>query len=60
MLEGQIDAAPLAQALERLRERFPESVLDASFTKGELAVAIRHEDVVPVLRFLKHEAGFNA
>jgi len=60
MLDEPIDVAPLAQAFERLRDRFPESVLGASFAKRELVVRVRREDVVPVLRFLKYEIGFNA
>lgn len=60
MLDGPIDAAPLAQAFARLRDRFPESVLDASYARKELVVRVRREDIVPVLRFLKFEAGFNA
>jgi len=60
MLDGQIDVAPVAQAFERLRDRFPESVLDASYAGRELAVRVRREDIIPVLRFLKHEAGFNS
>jgi NADH-quinone oxidoreductase subunit C len=60
MLDGQIDVVPVAQAFETLRARFPESVLGASYAGGELVVRVRREDIVPVLRFLKHEAGFNA
>lgn len=60
MLDGQIDVAPVAQAFESLRDRFPESVLGASYAGGELVVRVRREDIVPILRFLKHEAGFNA
>ena len=60
MPDVRIDAAPLADSFERLKERFPESVLSVAFVKGELSVSIRREDILPVLRFLKHEAGFNA
>lgn len=60
MLDEPIDVAPLAEALDRLRGRFPESVRGASFARRELVVRIRRGDVVPVLRFLKHEIGFNA
>jgi NADH-quinone oxidoreductase subunit C len=60
MLDAPIDVAPLQQALDRLRERFPESVADASYAKKELVVRARREDIVPILRFLKHEVGFNA
>jgi len=60
MLDGPIDVAPLAEAFERLRDRFPESVLDASYARRELVVQVRRADIVPILRFLKHEAGFNA
>jgi len=60
MPDVRIDAAPLADSFERLKERFPESILAVAFVKGELSVSIRREDILPVLRFLKHEAGFNA
>jgi NADH-quinone oxidoreductase subunit C len=60
MLDEPIDAAPLAEAFERLRGRFPESVLGASYVRKELVVRVRREDLVPVLRFLKYEEGFNA
>ena len=60
MPDVRIDAAPLADSYERLKERFPESILAVAFVKGELSVSIRREDILPVLRFLKHEAGFNA
>jgi NADH-quinone oxidoreductase subunit C len=60
MLDEPIDVAPLASAFERLRDRFPEAILGASFARRELVVRVRREDIVPVLRFLKYEAGFNA
>ncbi len=60
MPDVRIDAAPLADSFERLKGRFPESILAVAFVKGELSVSIRREDILPVLRFLKHEAGFNA
>ena len=60
MPDVRIDAAPLADSFDRLKERFPESIRAVAFVKGELSVSIRREDILPVLRFLKHEAGFNA
>jgi NADH-quinone oxidoreductase subunit C len=56
----EIDVAPLKEAFDRLRDRFPESVLEATFVRKELSVKIRRTDLVEVLRFLKREAGFNA
>jgi len=60
MSEAEIPAGPLGEALDRLRERFAGSVLDSSFVRGELSVRILPSALLEVLRFLKHEAGFNA
>ncbi len=60
MLEAETDVVPVARAYESLRERFPEAVLDAKSAGGELSVKVRRETLLDALRFLKHEAGFNA
>jgi NADH-quinone oxidoreductase subunit C len=60
MSDAEIDVAPLREAFDRLRDRFPESVLETTFVRKELAVRVRRADLVEVLRFLKCEIGFNA
>lgn len=39
--------------LEKLKERFAESILEVIEFRGELTVIIRKEDIVPVCQFLR-------
>jgi len=59
MLDVPADRPALREVHEALTGRFPDSVLAGSFEKGELAETIRAEDLLPVLRFLRSEHGFN-
>ncbi len=42
-------------AADRLKEAFPEAVLEVSVFRGETAVVVRREDLLQVGRFLKEE-----
>jgi NADH-quinone oxidoreductase subunit C len=53
------DRPALGEVQEAVTARFPDSVLAGTFEKGELTEVIRSGDLLPVLRFLKEEQGFN-
>jgi len=38
--------------LSKVKEKFPESVLDASTFRGEITLYLRAEDILPICRFL--------
>ncbi len=44
-----------ALVLTKLKERFPESILEVTHFRGETTVFIRKEDIVRVCRFLKED-----
>jgi NADH-quinone oxidoreductase subunit C len=46
-----------ATAAERIKERFPEDVVEVSVAKGENSVVIRREAVPRIFTFLKEEPG---
>ena len=48
----------LGQALESLKEKFPESVLELKEYRGETTVIITKQSVLPVFEFLKDTFGF--
>ena len=43
-------------SVERLRERFPQAVLDASEFRGEISVVVRATDLLPICQFLRDDA----
>lgn len=47
--------------LTRLKEKLPDSVLESAEFRGELALVVKKEDIVPVCRFLRDdpEVSFN-
>ena len=48
----------LTQALESLKEKFPESVLEIKEYRGETTVIITKQSVLPVFGFLKNTFDF--
>lgn len=60
MSEIPADRPALRQVHEALAGRFRDSILGTVFEKGELCERIRPQDLLPVLRFLKSELGFNS
>lgn len=60
MPDGMAESPRLLQVQEFLNERFGAAVLGRSFEKGELAVKIKREELLPVLAALRDELGFNA
>jgi NADH-quinone oxidoreductase subunit C/D len=42
-------------SISKLRERFPDAVLDVSEFRGESAVTVRAADIVPICRFLRDD-----
>lgn len=59
MRDVPADRPALREVHEALAGRFPDSLLGGSFEKGELTEVLRAGDLLPVLRFLKSEQGFN-
>jgi NADH-quinone oxidoreductase subunit C len=45
------------QISTKLREKFPDSVVEASEFRGELTIVIRKEDIIPICRFLRDDPG---
>jgi NADH-quinone oxidoreductase subunit C len=43
------------QISTKLREKFPDSVVEASEFRGELTIVIRKEDIIPICRFLRDD-----
>jgi len=42
----------LDSLVSKVKEKFPESILDASTFRGEITLHLRAEDILPVCRFL--------
>jgi NADH-quinone oxidoreductase subunit C len=55
-----IDFPQLKALYEALGNRFGDALLEGRFEKEELTVKIKKEELLPVLKFLKFEQGFNA
>jgi len=45
--------------LSKLKEKFPESILDASTFRGEITLNLRPEDIRPVCQFLHDDPEFS-
>jgi NADH-quinone oxidoreductase subunit C len=60
MPDAAADRPELRQVLEDLAARFPGQVLEVLEEKGEASVRLAGAVLVPALRFLKDERGFNA
>ncbi len=45
--------------VEKLKAKFPDSVLDVVEYRGETSVTVKKEDIVAVCSFCKAELGFN-
>ncbi len=60
MPEKPADDSVLRDEERVLRDRFPESVREASLERGEFAVRVRRDDLLEILRFLKSERGFTS
>jgi NADH-quinone oxidoreductase subunit C len=60
MPEKPVDEAALRDEERALRDRFPESVREAAFEKGELTVDVGRASLLEILRFLKFERGFSS
>ena len=60
MPERAIDETALRDEERALRDRFPESVREAAFEKGELTVEVVRASLREILRFLKFERGFSS
>jgi NADH-quinone oxidoreductase subunit C len=60
MPDAAADRPGLRPALDALSARFPGGVLSVGVEKGEFIVRLGKAVLVPVLRSLKEEAGFNA
>jgi NADH-quinone oxidoreductase subunit C/D len=43
-------------SVERLRERFPQAVLDASEFRGETTIVVRATELLPICQFLRDDA----
>ncbi len=44
---------------QRIKGKFPESILEASVFRGEITLRIRPEDILPVCRFLRDDPGLS-
>ena len=60
MPDAAADRPELRPALDALSARFPGVVLSVGVEKGEITVRLGKAGLIPVLRSLKEEAGFNA
>ena len=60
MPDAAADRTELQHVPEDLAARFPGQVLEVVEAKGETAVRLARAVLVPALRFLKEEQGFNA
>ena len=60
MPETSAERPELLQALAALRERVSEGLFAAALEDGELRVRLAKEALLPALRLLKDEQGFNA
>jgi NADH-quinone oxidoreductase subunit C len=60
MLETSADRPELARALAALTERLPSAVLAGAVAGGELDARLARDGLIPAMRLLKEEHGFNA
>jgi NADH-quinone oxidoreductase subunit C len=60
MPDAAADRPDLRPALDALSARFAGEVLSIAVEKGEITVRLEKAGLVPVLRSLKEELGFNA
>ncbi|MGZ5488148.1 MAG: NADH-quinone oxidoreductase subunit C [Candidatus Aminicenantales bacterium] len=60
MPADRADQSKLRKALDALAGRFGDAVLAGAADKGELAVRLTKDVIVPALSFFKDELGFNA
>ncbi len=42
-------------SLTRLKEKYPDSILESAEFRGELTLVVKKEDIVPVCRFLRDD-----
>ena len=47
------------RAVQKLKEKFANSLIDVKEFRGEVTVTVRKEDIVAVCRFLKTELSYN-
>jgi NADH-quinone oxidoreductase subunit C len=50
----------LENVYSSLKLIFKDSIIEGKFEKDELSIKIKTEDLLLILKFLKHEKGFNA
>jgi NADH-quinone oxidoreductase subunit C len=43
-----------------LKSIFKDSIIEGKFEKDELSIKVKKEEILLILKFLKHEKGFNA
>jgi NADH-quinone oxidoreductase subunit C len=60
MLDSLTEYPELQKLHTALQERHAAAILEWTFARKELAVRIRRDSLLEVLRFLKEEQGFNA
>ncbi len=60
MLDQLINFPILKEVYDSLENKFKDSILEGTFEKEELSITIKKEDLLPVLKFLESEKGFNA
>jgi NADH-quinone oxidoreductase subunit C len=53
------DMAENNRAVQKLKEKFANSLKDVKEFRGEITVTVRKEDIVAVCRFLKTELSYN-
>ena len=53
------DMAENNRAVQKLKEKFANSLIDVKEFRGEVTVTVRKEDIVAVCRFLKTELSYN-
>jgi len=46
-------------AVEKLKERFPDSILDVSFFRGETTIVVKKEDIIEISSFLCNDADLS-
>jgi NADH-quinone oxidoreductase subunit C len=53
------DMAENNRAVQKLKEKFANSLIDVKEFRGEVTVTVRKEDIVAVCRFLKTDLSYN-
>jgi NADH-quinone oxidoreductase subunit C len=53
------DMAENNRAVQKLKEKFANSIIDVKEFRGEITVTVRKEDIVAVCRFLKTDMSYN-